>query len=78
MKERISHNKEADLVTFKDEIVKQLEKEIISRYYFQKGKYEYAMIHDDAINEARELFSDTVKYQALLSIPEDSLTENPE
>ena len=78
LKERISHNKEADLVTFKDEIVERLEKEIISRYYFQKGKYEYAMIHDDAINEARELFSDTVKYQALLSIPEDSLTENPE
>ncbi|MDZ4708562.1 MAG: S41 family peptidase [Saprospiraceae bacterium] len=47
-------------------IIKQLEKEIIPRYYLQKGKIEKSLQVDREIQEAIDLLSSNEHYQALL------------
>lgn len=50
----------------KDLIIKQLEKEIIPRYYLQKGKIEKSLQVDEEIQVAINLLNDPVKYQSFL------------
>ncbi len=38
LKKAMEHNKEEDLITYRDEISELLKLEIVSRYYFQEGK----------------------------------------
>jgi carboxyl-terminal processing protease len=52
LKAKVSHNKEQDLVTFKDEIKDALREEIISRYFYQEGVIEASMMNDADINSA--------------------------
>ena len=49
---KVSHSKKDDLNQFKDEIRKVLENEIVSRYYFEKGRIEQAFQYDNDLNEA--------------------------
>jgi carboxyl-terminal processing protease len=49
---KVSHSKKNDLVQFKDEIRKVLEGEIVSRYYFERGRVEQAFQYDNDVNEA--------------------------
>lgn len=49
---KVSHSKKDDLSQFKDEIRKVLENEIVSRYYFEKGRIEQAFQYDNDLNEA--------------------------
>lgn len=66
LKTKISHNKEADLLTFKDEIKALLEVEIASRYYLQKGQTEASFNQDPDLQAALELFQNMDRYQKLL------------
>ncbi len=54
------------LQTYSAEIGRELEDEIIKRYFYREGLYERYLVHDDAILTARELLADTGKYQSLL------------
>jgi carboxyl-terminal processing protease len=52
LKVKVSHNKEQDLITFKDEIKDALREEIISRYFYQEGVIEASLVNDPDINSA--------------------------
>ncbi|MGB0525197.1 MAG: S41 family peptidase [Flammeovirgaceae bacterium] len=66
LKTKISHNKESDLIKFKDQIREELEKEIVSRYYFQVGQIEASFDDNKEIKTAIELLNDTEKYNEIL------------
>jgi carboxyl-terminal processing protease len=67
LKDKIYHNKELDLQTFKSEIKEILENEIVSRYYLQKGIVEASFDNDEDIKAAVDLFKDEKKYSDILS-----------
>ncbi|QXP56633.1 S41 family peptidase [Cellulophaga sp. HaHa_2_95] len=50
----------------KKEIKKQLEDEIITRYFYSQGLYDYFLTHDEAILTATELLNDAAKYKSIL------------
>ena len=54
------------LDTYQKEIQKNLEDEIIKRYFYREGLYQYYLKHDDAILAARELLNDRTKYNDIL------------
>lgn len=66
LKAQISHNKEKDLITFKDEIKEYLEEEIVSRFYLQKGVVEASFDDDEDVTAAIKLFNNPVEYNKLL------------
>lgn len=55
LKNKVSKNKKEDLYTFKDEIKEILENEIVSRYYYQKGRIESSIKYDTEIQKALEV-----------------------
>lgn len=59
-------NKTDDLLKHKVSIKKALEEEIVSRYYFQKGRIEYSLKADIDIKEATDLLSNQNKMVELL------------
>jgi carboxyl-terminal processing protease len=62
----IMHNKEEDLVTYRDEISTLLKLEIISRYYYQKGEIEASLKDDPEISKAIEIIDDPSTYKSIL------------
>lgn len=64
---KLKHNKEEDLFTFKDEIKYILETEIATRYFYQKGKMEAALKTDPVMEKAIEVLSDKQKYDAVFT-----------
>jgi carboxyl-terminal processing protease len=66
LKQKVSHSKEQDIQTFKAEIKEQLEREIVGRYYLQRGQKEYAFRADIEVKEALSLFKDPARYQSIL------------
>ncbi len=63
---KIMHNKDEDLITFKPEIKLMLEQEIIGRYYFSKGRYQYMFRTDPIIKEALLVLGDPTLYNSIL------------
>lgn len=62
----ISKSKGEALDTFESEIQKQLEDEIIKRYFYREGLYDFYLINDSAIVTGKTLLKDRSKYDALL------------
>ncbi len=56
LKDKMLSAKKTDLITHKAEIKKILETQIISRYYFEKGKIEQAFQYDKEVIKAKSLF----------------------
>jgi len=67
LKASLAHNKSSDLELFKSEIKQILEKEIVSRYFFQKGKIQYSINHDEEVAKAIEILNDKVKYNDIVT-----------
>jgi len=67
LKAKVSHSKKNDLVLFKDEIRKVLEGEIVSRYYFEKGRLEQNFKYDNELNEAQKVISDKSVLASILN-----------
>ena len=67
LKSSVSHSKEQDLVTFKEEIKEALKDEIVSRYYYQNGVIEASLDQDPEIESALEVFSDSKVYASYLT-----------
>ncbi|MBE9468237.1 MAG: S41 family peptidase [Bacteroidetes bacterium] len=63
----LAHDKNKDLITFKDEIKELIKEEIISRYYFQKGRISSSLSKDPDIKEALEILGNNKKYTNILS-----------
>lgn len=63
----VNRGKITALDTFKKEITKNLEDEIIKRYFYREGLYKYYLKQDEAIVTASALLEDVKKYNSLLS-----------
>ncbi|WP_273568621.1 S41 family peptidase [Maribacter halichondriae] len=62
----INKSKMAALDSYQKEIRKNLEDEIIKRYFYREGLFEYYLTHDEAILAATELLGNSQKYQGIL------------
>ncbi|MDP3466910.1 MAG: S41 family peptidase [Daejeonella sp.] len=67
LKAKVSHSKKNDLLQFKDEIRKVLESEIVSRYYFEKGRLEQNFKYDNELSEAQKVLSDKSVLASILN-----------
>jgi carboxyl-terminal processing protease len=66
LKSKILHDKSKDLLTYKDEIKFLLKDEIVSRYYYQKGRIIASLSDDPEIAKAIEVLQGTATYVAIL------------
>ena len=64
--EKVSPNQALDLENKKKEILELLENEIVSRYYFQKGRTINSFQHDPVVIKAIETAINKVAYDAIL------------
>ncbi|MGB5553339.1 MAG: S41 family peptidase [Flavobacteriaceae bacterium] len=62
----INKSKIIALDTYQKEIRKNLEDEIIKRYFYREGLYDYYLSHDEAILAATELLGNDGKYRDIL------------
>ncbi|OHX67583.1 peptidase S41 [Flammeovirga pacifica] len=67
LKKKVYHNKESDVIKFKDEIKDVLEAEICKRYYLEAGEIESTFTADLDVIEAVEVLNDDARYQKILS-----------
>ncbi len=66
LQDKINDNKSKDLDIAKDQIIDEIEKEIITRYYFQKGKVQQTLDDDMEVKEAISVLKDSNRYKSLL------------
>ena len=62
----LKSKKNQDLVIFKSEIEEILVNEIVSRYYYQRGRIESSLATDKALGEAKRVLKDPSEYQSIL------------
>ena len=65
----LSDSRKNDMIAFKDQIKLLLEKEIASRYYFERGAVEVGFKYDEAVNKAVETLSNLPFYRKTLNLP---------
>jgi carboxyl-terminal processing protease len=63
----IKQSKLEALNTYKMEIEKELQGEILKRYFYREGLYEYQLTHDEAIKVATALLANKSKYDKILN-----------
>ena len=63
----VQHNKEADLQNFKEEIKEIISNEIISRYYYQKGRIIFNLNRDPEVKKAIDILLSPNDYNKILS-----------
>ncbi len=68
LEKNILHDKSKDLEKFKEQIKNLLEEEIVSRYYYRKGKTEAKFDHDKDIKKALEILSNKNRYHEILQV----------
>lgn len=66
-KDLLMADKQNDIYKFKDEIKELLKSEIVSRYYYQKGRTEVALENDTELDRAVEILNNTKEYKKILS-----------
>ncbi len=67
LKKELSHDKLADLEKNKVELMKLLEKEIATRYYYQRATWEVGFNEDPEITEALAVLNDMPRYKKILA-----------
>ncbi|MCJ0741900.1 S41 family peptidase [Pedobacter montanisoli] len=66
LKVKVSQAKKTDLTTHKDEIKRMLETQIISRYYFERGKIEQSFQYDKELIKAQSILANGQQMLAIL------------
>lgn len=66
LESKMMHNKNTDLQKFSAEIKPMLRNEIVSRYYFQKGRIEAAVTEDVEVSRAKEILLNRDEYNGIL------------
>lgn len=66
LKNSVSHSKEQDLITFREEIRDALKDEIVSRYYYEEGMVEASLDRDEEIEKSIQILQEQDRYQGLL------------
>jgi len=67
LKVKVTHSKKNDLIQFKEEISKVLEAEIISRYYFEKGRLRQNFKYDNELSESLKIISNKSVLASILN-----------
>jgi carboxyl-terminal processing protease len=62
----LNKEKEKEFILLKDEILRLLSEEVIKIAFYKEGVFEYALLNDNAIKEAKELLSDLGRYASFL------------
>lgn len=65
--DKIKSEKKNDLMRHKEDILHEIEKEIVARYYFERGTIQTNLRNDDEIKSAVSLFNDAQKFKNLLN-----------
>jgi carboxyl-terminal processing protease len=68
LKKKVSHSKENDLVSFKDEIKQALRDEIVSRYYFTEGVVEASLLNDAEIKASLQVLKNNTEMSKILTV----------
>jgi carboxyl-terminal processing protease len=68
LKTKMIHDKQADLVKFKDEIKLLIKIYILPRYYYQKGRIEGILSDDPEVTRAIEILNNSDNYKKTLNI----------
>jgi carboxyl-terminal processing protease len=63
---KVIPSKERDLSKFRSEIQPMLENEIVSRYYYQKGRAVNSFRSDDVLKKALEVLNNPTQYNTIL------------
>ena len=66
LQNKITSSKSEELMKAKEQIIDEIEKEIITRYYFQNGKVQQTLDDDPEVKEAISVLKDSNRYKALL------------
>lgn len=66
LQSKVAHDKQQDLLKNKEEISHLLENEIVSRYYYLRGRIEQGLRYDTEFKKALELLGKQEQYQTLL------------
>ncbi len=64
---KMKASKTNDIERFKEQISEVIEGEIVTRYYFQNGRIEASLKHDDEVNKAVEILKDHEAYNTILN-----------
>ena len=75
--DKMQENKEDDLENSKNDIKEILTAEIMSRYYFQKGRIKAGLNFDVEVKQAIEILEDKQRYNDILTVVEKSKDPNP-
>ncbi|TAF35450.1 MAG: PDZ domain-containing protein [Cytophagales bacterium] len=67
LKAAVVQNKNADMQTYKVEVKEELEREIASHFYLEKGGIEASQDDDPDLKAAVQILNDSNKYQQILS-----------
>ena len=68
LKAKLSHDKKQDLLKNKESVKNMLENEIVSRYYFSRGRIAQNMQHDKELDKAMALIAQPAEYTAILKV----------
>lgn len=60
-----------DLETFKEDIIRHINTEIIKRYHFKKGEYIYSLKNDKGLAKAIDILNNSASYKEILSAPKE-------
>jgi carboxyl-terminal processing protease len=63
---KIRTDKKNDLFKHKEEIVSEIERQIVARYYFEKGQIKIGLRNDKEISESIKILDDQALYKSLL------------
>jgi len=67
LKKQMDNDKKSDLIKFKSQIQDLLKMEIVSRYYYQKGKIITSLDDDKDLSEAVKTLNDQTLYKSILA-----------
>ncbi len=67
LQSKVAHDKQQDLLKHKEEIKKLLENEIVSRFYYLRGRIEHSLSKDEDIDKALALLKSPAEYKGILS-----------
>lgn len=67
LREAFNEHKEEDLITFKGQIKRSLEREIVGRYYYESGEIDYMIRDDQDVREALRILNDSETYARTLA-----------
>lgn len=65
---RLSEARKNELMHNKDQIKQLIEREIVSRYYFEKGSVENSFNHDQEVKAAMQILHNQSEYKKILNI----------